>query len=339
MGEQAEPELREALEAAFDEEITDMGDEAPAELLPLDVGEKDPITGDVEEVEKPKEEEEEEEEEVQQQEEVKAEEERVESEEKAPASWTPEEREVWKDVPPSSRAAIKRRESEHSALIKATAENKKVLDQFYGISQKFGAQLAAEGATPLSAYNGFMEMAATLQSGNQQAKAALIHRFMKTYSVDIDMVDQLLVGETPEGVEQEQAPSWAKPLLQDYSNRQTQQQQFTVNNNQNIANETETFLKDQEFGNDVRGEMATLFRVAGEKNQPMTLLDAYEQACQINKGVRDTLAARANKGSIDKAKRAASSVSDTPLGGNGILEQTDDDDLRATLNKAWDAAS
>ncbi len=343
VAETGDTSLREDLAKQFDAEVAQTED-APEELKPapeLTAGEEDPVVESKEQPTEPEYEPAQEpvvEDKAVEQEPPEIEEAEAEGEEKAPASWSPTEREEWKELTSKAKAAIKRREKEHDSLLQENASSRQTYDAFNEISNQYASQIAAEGATPLSAYKGFMEMAATLQSSNQQAKAELITRFMKNYGVDVTMVDDLLVKgqiQTPEG---SQAPEWAKPIIQDFSTRQQQQYEDRTQANKSLVSETEAFIASKEFGKDVRAQMSAVFTMAS--NNPgagtPTLEEAYTEACQMNPEVRNIIVGRENAKKIEEAKKASSSVTDASIGINKNSVPGDDLDLRAQLNKAWE---
>jgi len=349
IAETGDTSLREDIEKQFDAEVAQTEDVAE-ELKPvpkLTEGEGDPIVGEVEKEQttepdyEPPQEAAEEDKAIKEELKTEPESSEVEGEEKAPASWSPVEREEWETLTSKAKAAIKRREKEHDSMLQENAGSRQTYETFSEISKQYASQIAAEGATPLSAYKGFMEMAATLQSSNQQAKAELITRFMKNYGVDVTMVDDLLVKgqiQTPEG---SQAPEWAKPIIQDFSTRQQQQYENKTQANTALVNDTEAFVASKEFGKDVRAQMSAVFTMAS--NNPgagtPTLEEAYTEACQMNPEVRNILVGRENAKKIEEAEKASSSVTDASIGINKTSRQEGELDLRAQLNKAWEAHS
>ena len=238
-------------------------------------------------------------------------------------------REVWKDTPKEIREEILRREQGTVQALQKNADHAKRAQQMDAVLTPFSQYLNMTGQPPAQTIGGLLQTASMLQMGSPTQKAQVVAQLINQFGVDINALDQTLVGETP----QEAAPDIGQLVEQKVNERmqqQNMQQQSHV-----INNELATFQSDpkNEFYNDVRGDMADILEIKGNQGISLTLPQAYELACQMNPSVRSTLAMRANQESLAQRKPAAVSISGNP-GGPGAVEEHNS--LNAALNAAWD---
>jgi len=249
---------------------------------------------------------------------------------RAPASWRPETREYWGQLPESVRAEVARREREVQQTLQETAEARKFADQLNRVIQPYEMFIKAENSNPLQAIDNLMGTAARLRTGNAPELAQLMAGMVKQFGVGrfgnqfIEALDSALAGEVPrvnpqqaqlqQAIQQQLAP--VQEFMSQFQQAQVAQQQRAQ---QEAAGEVQQFLSQAEFGEDVREEMADLLEVAQRRGRELSLSEAYKQACLTNPRVRAVLEQRAKTkgaqqmtGAAQRAKAAAVSVSGAP---------------------------
>lgn len=265
-----------------------------------------------------------------------------------PVGWKAEAREAWNDVPEAAKAQIAERERDIAITMQDTAEARRVAKTFSDTLMPFKQSLEGMGYNdPFRAVHDIMGAASRMASGSAQERAHAAAEVIKSFNIDINELDNALVGAGAGAGEPDQI-SHIESLLDKRlapvnsflseieQSRQAQQQAL-----QSAAvTDVETFMSDKEFAADVRLDMADLMDLAAARNQPMTLQEAYDKACLMQPEVSSVIQQRqraelARKASEEaKSKRlAASSVSGTPAGG-GVAKRADT--LTDALNEAWD---
>jgi len=243
------------------------------------------------------------------------------STEKPPLDWGVEVREEWKNLPGNVKAHLHARDQHVNTMLQEGSNNRKIGEQLLQISQPYKAIMDAEGvANPLDAVNGLFKSVATLRMGSMQDKAEKIAQFVKVYGVDINALDNALVGNGAENVpendpvasmiDQRMAP--VNQLLEQLNqNKQYQDQHAKEKTDQDIN----AFSKDAEFFEDVRDDMADFLEAAARRNQSMTLQQAYDKSCALNPQISNVMGQRAannnlmsNKNNIAAKRNAASSI-------------------------------
>lgn len=269
--------------------------------------------------------------------------------ERAPASWRPEAREHWAQLPENVRSEVARRESEVARTLQETAEARKTAEAVMKTIEPYQAFIKAENSNPLQAIDNLMSTAARLRTGTAPELAQLVAGIVNQFGTGrfgngfIDMLDSALAGQTPrqdpqqvaidQVLNQRLAPM--QSMLQQFQQAQYQQQQQIA---QAAETEVTTFLDRAEFGNDVREDMADLLEAAQRKGQNLSLADAYKKACLMNDNVRAVITQRMQaKGAqnttqaAQKARSTAVQVSGSaPMGG---LKQ-DPTDVRTAIEAA-----
>lgn len=268
---------------------------------------------------------------------------------KAPASWRPEVREHWAQLPDTVRSEIARRESEVARTLQETAEARKTAEAVMKTIAPYEAFIKAENSSPLQAIDNLMSTAARLRTGTAPELATLVAGIVQQFGVGrfgngfIDALDSALAGQTPrvdpqqaaidQVLNQRLAPM--QNMLQQFQNAQQQQQQLVA---QQAQSEVEQFLSQAEFGNDVREDMADLLEAAQRRGQNMTLKQAYDKACVLNDSVSKVMqqrrlsqGAQVQTQAAQRAKSAAVSVSGgAPV---GALQQPTTD-VRSAIEAA-----
>lgn len=255
---------------------------------------------------------------------------KAEPKERAPASWRPDVREHWAQLPPDVRAEVARREAEMQRTLQETSEARKFAEQLNRVISPYQAFISAENSNPLQAIDNLMGTAARLRTGTAPELAQLMAGMVKQFGVGrfgnqfIEALDSALAGEVPrvdpqqaqlqQAIQQQLAP--VQQFMTQFQQAQAAQAERAQSE---AANEVQQFLERAEFGEDVREDMADLLEIAQRRGRDLSLQDAYRQACLANPRVRQVLEGRAKQrgaqqltGAAQKAKAAAVSVSGAP---------------------------
>lgn len=269
--------------------------------------------------------------------------------ERAPASWRPEVREHWAQLPESVRSEVVRREVEVQRTLQESAEARKAYDAVMRTIQPYEAFIKAENSNPLQAIDNLMSTAARLRTGTAPELATMVAGIVKQFGVGrfgntfIEQLDAALAGQQVQVDPQQHAMQQAlDQRLAPMQNMLQQFQQAQVMQQQRVAQEAQStvaqFLERAEFGNDVREDMADLLEVAQRRGQPLSLQDAYKKACLANDRVRAVIMqrakakqAQAGTAAAQKARSAAVQVSGSaPM---GALKQ-ESTDVRSAIEAA-----
>jgi hypothetical protein len=253
--------------------------------------------------------------------------------ERAPASWRPDVREHWGQLPEPVRAEIQRREVEVQRTLQESAEARKAYDAVMRTVAPYEAFIRAEGSNPIQAIDNLMATAAKLRTGTAPELASMVAGIVNQFGIGrfgsgfIQALDAALAGQAPvvdpqqaameQVLNQKLAP--VQQMLSQFQQAQQMQQQRVA---QEAQTEVERFLDRAEFGNDVREDMADLMETAARRGQNLSLADAYKRACLMNDRVMSVLRARKqSRGAqqqtqaAQKARSAAVSVSGSaPVG-------------------------
>ena len=219
------------------------------------------------------------------------------AESKAPQSWGVAEREGWANIPPEIQNQISKREAETQQVLMQSGQARKFQEEFDQAASPFLGFIQAEGATPMSAFTGLMQTAATLQAGAPQQKAQRVAEIIQHYGIDVEMLDSLLVGEQPQTGDDARLGQMLDQRLQPMMNTLNQFQQSQVDQRQQSEQQTNTqigeFMAQNEFAKDVRFEMADLMEMAGRRNETLTLQGAYEKALLLRPEIQQVIQQRA----------------------------------------------
>lgn len=269
-----------------------------------------------------------------------------------PAGWKPLAREVWKDIPEVARSEIRRRETEIATTMQQLTDVRKFADNFAQTIYPYRENIRREGATPLSAVQSLMQVAATLQTASAPGKAAQIAELVHRYGVDIRELDEALasgVGREAPIVQQRVAEA-VKPFQEALARQQEEAQQRQRSQASAIQQELEAFKNDpkNEFFPDVRLEMADIMDAAARRGHPMTFSEVYEKVCTLNPDVgailkmrAETAEARKRAEAAKQKQRAAKSLPSASSGDQrrrAAEPSNPHDDLRADLEAAMNMA-
>jgi hypothetical protein len=236
--------------------------------------------------------------------------------ERAPASWRPETREHWAQLPEGVRAEVSRREAEVARTLQDTAEARKTVEAVMKTIEPYQHFIKAENSNPLQAIDNLMATAARLRTGTAPELATLVAGMVSQFGVGrfgngfVELLDQALAGQTPKADPQQLAIDQAlntrlAPLQNMYAQFQQAQQSQQMQAQQSAQSEVAYFLDKAEFGEDVRDEMADLLEVAQRRGQNLSLPDAYKKACMLNDNVRAVLSQRVRAQGAESTTQAA----------------------------------
>jgi hypothetical protein len=269
--------------------------------------------------------------------------------ERAPASWRPDVREHWGQLPEPVRAEIQRREVEVQRTLQESAEARKAYDAVMRTVAPYEAFIRAEGSNPIQAIDNLMATAAKLRTGTAPELASMVAGIVNQFGIGrfgngfIQALDAALAGQSPvvdpqqaameQVLNQRLAP--VQQMLTQFQQAQQMQQEREV---QEAKSEVERFIDRAEFGNDVREDMADIMETAARRGQNISLSDAYKKACLMNDRVLSVLRARKQAKSAQtqtqaaqRARSAAVSVSGSaPV---GALQQPSTD-VRSAIEAA-----
>ncbi len=241
---------------------------------------------------------------------------------KPPNSWKPAAREHWAKLPAEVQQEAIRRERETQQALTASDDARKNWGNYQQAIAPYMGMIQAEGGDPISAASTLFRTAAALRTAPPGHKARLVADIVKTYGIDIQLLDQELAGQAPQQTQAPQQGQFRDPrfdqFLQDLEGQKRQRQQAM---NQQHAAEVETFGANAEFFDDVRQEMADLLEVSARRGVEMTLENAYSRAVKLHPEVSKVMAQRetaaaatATQATTQRARAAASSVRSRPSG-------------------------
>lgn len=263
---------------------------------------------------------------------------------KAPTGWSAGAREHWAKLPPAvQQEAIKRDKEAAVAVARATHTER----QYQPLAQTLGqyqALLQGAGQPPHQVVGGLLQAAQTLGYGPMPHKAQLIAHLITSYGIDVPSVAAALDGKAmPQGQQQPyfDPNQFAQQIEQRIFGGLEQRQQRALETRSET--EAEAFVNAQEFGQDVREDMADLLDAHARAGKPLTLEQAYSRALLINPTTAPIMQQReaakraeANAAKIQRSRVASSSIRGTPAPGGGEAAPMS---RREVLEAAWDDAA
>ena len=260
---------------------------------------------------------------------------------KAPASWTPASREHWAAIPEGVRGEIAKRESELQRTLNETAQARQFSQHFNQQIQPYEGMFRAQGVDATTGIGNVLQTAAQLQMGTPTQRAQTVAELINQFGVDIGTLDDMLVGNMPKTAqatpEVEQLQQQISQMQQFIQGQQGQQRQQVMQQQQNIQTETNKFVAENEFANDLRGVMADFMDVAERQGRQMTLQEAYNSAVATRPDIQEILTNRAkstnNLRAVSGARRAGVSVPQSHGTGDAAAAPVS---TREALLAAWD---
>jgi hypothetical protein len=256
-----------------------------------------------------------------------------------PVGLSLEAREAWKDVPDSVKADIVKRENDYAAGIEKHRQNSsraEAMDRSLAPYQQYFQMNGGAGQSLQS----LLQTGSTLQMGSPIQKAQVAANIIQQYGIDIKTLDSMLVGEAPSQETQQQNQmeqmlnQRLAPLQQQLGQYQQREQHQAQQAQGKVAQEVTNFGAQNEFYNDVRGDMADLLDMAANRGREMSMDEAYSLSCANHPQISKIMSGRTSQQSVDKKRQAASSISGSPGGG---MQGQAPNSLSAALNDAWDS--
>lgn len=223
-------------------------------------------------------------------------------------------REAWKDTPEAVKAEFARvSERLENMGVKYGEDAKRARDMDQALAP-YQQYLAMNGG-PGQVIPGLLQTGTLLQHGSPQQKAQAAANIIKQFGIDINTLDNLLVGnQTQQNSTQATVEQMVEQRFQQEQQRRAQQEQQQAQ--KHIQDEVQQFATDpkNEFYKDVSTLMGRLMDVAAREQRQLSLADAYKEACQIDPTVRSILIAREAQNNVTQKRQAAASISGGPSG-------------------------
>ena len=166
-------------------------------------------------------------------------------------------------------------------------------------------------------------------------KAALVGGLIQQYGVSVEMLDQVLVNQQNLGPGNGAAPMGDPNVTYAVQQAMAPYQQFMDSIQQNqlqsaeqmqtdIRSEITAFSQDanNEFYEDVKLEMATFLEAAAQRNQNMTLQEAYDRAILLRPDLAELVAQRKLQSEADARNAAAAAAKAKAVGVQGASPDT-----------------
>jgi hypothetical protein len=258
---------------------------------------------------------------------------------KPPVGLSLEAREAWKDTPDSVKADIVKRENDYAAGIEKHRNASERVQGMDKALQPYQQYLQMNGGAG-QALQGLLQTGSALQMGSPQQKAQVVANLIQQFGVDIKSLDSMLVGEaaSPETQQQNQFEQMLNqrlgPMQQQLQGYQQREQQQAQQAQGQVAQEVTNFGANNEFYNDVRGDMADLLDMAANRGREMNMDEAYRLACSNHPQISKIMSGRTSQQSVNQKRAAASSISGSPGGTGGVNAPNS---TMAALNDAWDS--
>lgn len=260
----------------------------------------------------------------------------------APVGLPPEAREAWKDTPKAVKEAMAKREIDFATGMQKNAEGAKRAQQMDQTLAPYQQYFAMNGG-PAASLQNLLQAGAGLQMGTPNQKAELIAGLINQFGVDITALDAVLVGKPPAAEAQQssevqqQIDTALEPYKQQQAQQQQQQQQAQQAQQQTISDEVTAFSADpqNEFYNDLKGDMADILDLAANRGKPMTMAQAYNTAKQLRPDILKIEQGRVSAESVAAKLRASSTISGNRGGEGGSAQHGT---TRAAIEDAWDNA-
>jgi hypothetical protein len=260
---------------------------------------------------------------------------------RAPQSWTPQAREHWGHVPPEVQAEIHRRESEMGRVLQGSAEARQFIDAFSRVVGPYEMFIQAENSNALQAVQNLMSTAAALRVGTNVDKAQLVAQIINRHGVDLQMLDQILAGQQPQGGMAQQQQFRDPRFDQFLAQQQAMLAQNAQREDAEMRQGLNQFAQTHEFYADVAAQMADMVEVLARQGSPIDLERVYMQACLMHPEISPILAKRASPAggvrdrAVLRAKRAAVSVRSESTPGGATVPR--DGSMRAALEAALES--
>lgn len=256
--------------------------------------------------------------------------------ETAPQSWSPAEREAYKDMPLVAKQAAHRLEAVTQQTLRDAAEAKRFASEIQKTIAPYEHFLKAEGATAAAAIDNLFATAARLRTSTAPELAQLVTGLIQQYGVGrfgngfIGQLDAALSGQaapaiSPEMQAMQQKMEAEMAPFRQWQQQMAQQQAQQMQQGSQLAEQHVTqFAQTAEFLNDVRMQMADIMDMGERNGVKYTLQQAYDIACRAHPEIsrimeqreRAKIAESMNQ-NTQKARNAAVGIGGAPALGGG----------------------
>jgi hypothetical protein len=268
---------------------------------------------------------------------------------RAPASWKKEAKGEWAALPLQARQEIHRREMEVQRVLNETAPIRKEVEEFRNTVAPYMARIQSLGVTPTQAVAHLLNTEYAMATGNMQQKAKAIDKLLQDYDIDLNVLDQVIssrLGGQPQpgGVQQPQVPD-VQALVQQqlqqalaplYQQQQREHQRVV----QQAVQTVEQMALDPKYPyfEDVRSMMADIVDLNRERGVEIPLDQAYKMAVNMNPELSSMTQATQLHSRAQRAAAAGASVSGNPVGG-GQQAHVTSGNLRDDIEAAFGGAA
>lgn len=266
----------------------------------------------------------------------------------APLSWKSAAKAEWGKIPRAAQEEIARREVEATKALSLSTNSRKFTDEFNQTIAPFMPLIRAQNSTPMQAVKNLMTTSAGLTVGTPEQKARIVRDIIANFGVDIQMLDQVLSQNLPQGsgapgtnpmeIQIQRALAPVYQFMDTVSNQRQAAQQRVQ---QEADRAVEEFAAKNEFFDELREDIADLMELHASRGRELTLQRAYDMAVQMHPEygavVQQRQAANGAKNSaatIQKARNAASSIRGAPM--NEPVKPEGQRTVRDDLMDAWD---
>ena len=187
----------------------------------------------------------------------------------------------------------------------------------------------------MDAFDNYLKTAYQLRHAPPQDKASLVAGLINQYGVDIGMLDQVLTNQASVGPGNGAAPQGDSNVTYAIQQAMAPYRQFMDSMQQNqihsaeqvqteIRSEITEFSQDtaNEFYEDVKLEMATFLEAAAQRNQQMTLQDAYDRAILLRPDLAEVVARRKLQNEAEASDKVAKAAQARAVGVAGSSPDT-----------------
>ena len=267
----------------------------------------------------------------------------------APKSWKAGVKSKWATLDPEVKAEIHRREREIAQGMQSSAPHKQFAQQFQETVAPYGQRYGRMGVTPLQLFKNFMDADTLLATAPMAQRAAFMAKMITDYGIDIGSLDEALSGGDPskqplaqveQMIEQRLAPlqQFVQETQQQRAARLQHEQQQQSDHIEQMAADTEHFPHFKLVALD----MADLMELNARRGIYLTPEEAYKRAVGMNpeaqqaeQSITGQQRAQSAHDAATRALGASLSVSGSP---SGLKQGVRPDDLRGTIEAAWNAA-
>ena len=267
---------------------------------------------------------------------------------KAPSSWRGEAKEVWSNLPLNIRQEVTRRERDMNITMQHASQDRKMVGEVQNVIAPHMDRINQYyGGNPMAAVENMMRIEKTLFTASAPEKAQTVADIIKTFKIDVAMLDTLLSGGQLDPADRN-ALEMNRQLDQRFGQIEQRLQQFAQPQQPDYApapvnNEIEAMRMDTKsypHFDDLRDDMADIIELADRRGVSISLKDAYTKASVVA-GIAQTPssanAALAAHAAAQKAKNASASVSGSPAGTG--KPSSDPADLRSFISSALESSS